>query len=927
MIDFKIRQGLSSVLFPYLEEPNRPHDSLKIEEGCWYLCTDTAELFIGAFDRETNKLVLKRINESKGTNTPATPPDDSTDTSIDSIVGAYINEKGELVVIYSNDEEIVLGKVVGTDGNDGLTTAIKVGEIVYSNVNGIIELPEYAKTSDIPSIAGLASESYVDEKIANVTVDLTGYATEDFVVKKIADAELNDEDVDLSAYYTKAEVDAKGFITEHQDLSHLAEKEHTHDNYADRQHEHEQYLTEHQDLSEYAKKTELFSKDYDDLNNKPVIPSIEGLATETFVINKIAEAELGDKEVDLSGLATKDEIKDLASISYVDEKVAEIEIPEVNLDGYATEDFVTTAINNIELSDTEIYKVDFNTPDYTKAVEAYNNGKVLVLINAAPDINSYALMNYINENYITFTKFLTSRSEAYGAFNTYYLSSNNTWEVSKEVKLNKVEANVVGETTGDLTSIRIGKELYSIPSTDGLASVEYIDEKIAGIEVPSVDGFATKTEVIEAIAAIEHPTVDLTGYATETYVKNAIAEAELNSDKEVDLSGYVTKDDLANSVIDLASKQFVEESIAAVEIPDVSNFITGEELESKGYLTEHQSLEGLATEIYVDEAVKAVDLSEYAKKADIPDVSNFITEIPEDYIKESDLTDFAKRDELPSLEGLATETFVTEAINNIEIPEVDLSNYYNQSETENLIEEAISEIDIPEVDLSGYALETDLNKKADSILFKTDKFVTKAMGGFVVGESLKGISIAEILAKLLELSDSSENPDQGGTDTNPDEPSVPTSVVETIIAKELPMYSVTNDGTLGEIPFKLITLDETNAAQPAEESGFYQIVDASGNVVESGYQELQVTNDSIYYVIALPKSIDYETMVTIKGYNTIKSKWDNVEKIEFISDPAEVASLCADIDLDISHIDTTQYTILLQEDFPTGSKLRFIINE
>ena len=38
------------------------------------------------------------------------------------------------------------------------------------------------------------------------------------------------------------------------------------------------------------------------------IPSIEGLATETFVINKIAEAELNDKEVDLSGYATKDEL-------------------------------------------------------------------------------------------------------------------------------------------------------------------------------------------------------------------------------------------------------------------------------------------------------------------------------------------------------------------------------------------------------------------------------------------------------------------------------------------------------------------------------------------------------------------------------------------------------------------------------------------
>lgn len=64
------------------------------------------------------------------------------------------------------------------------------------------------------------------------------------------------------------------------------------------------YLTEHQSLSEYAKKSELFSKDYNDLTNKPTIPSVDGLA----------------------------------STQYVDEKVAAIIVP--SLDGYATEQWV-----------------------------------------------------------------------------------------------------------------------------------------------------------------------------------------------------------------------------------------------------------------------------------------------------------------------------------------------------------------------------------------------------------------------------------------------------------------------------------------------------------------------------------------------------------------------------------------------------------
>ena len=53
------------------------------------------------------------------------------------------------------------------------------------------------------------------------------------------------------------------------------------------------YLTQHQSLANYPKKTELAnvatSGDYTDLINTPTIPSTEGLATETYVQNKIAE--------------------------------------------------------------------------------------------------------------------------------------------------------------------------------------------------------------------------------------------------------------------------------------------------------------------------------------------------------------------------------------------------------------------------------------------------------------------------------------------------------------------------------------------------------------------------------------------------------------------------------------------------------------
>jgi hypothetical protein len=60
-------------------------------------------------------------------------------------------------------------------------------------------------------------------------------------------------------------------------------------------------------LNGKADKSELFSKDYNDLINTPVIPSIEGLASQTWVQQQIAAIP----GVDLSGYALKTEIPNL----------------------------------------------------------------------------------------------------------------------------------------------------------------------------------------------------------------------------------------------------------------------------------------------------------------------------------------------------------------------------------------------------------------------------------------------------------------------------------------------------------------------------------------------------------------------------------------------------------------------------------------
>lgn len=153
--------------------------------------------------------------------------------------------------------------------------------------------------------------------------------------------------------------------------------------------------------------------------------------------------------------------------------------------------------------------------------------------------------------------------------------------------------------------------------------------------IPSIDGLATEEYVDNAVRNSTE------GIATENWVKNqgyiSSIPSEYVTENELSAKGYAT-----NSQLSAYAKKS--------ELPTVPTKVS--ELENdKGYLTEHQSLEGYATESYVDNAVKNVEV---------------------------DLT------------GYATEKYVDDAIANIDIPEggggdADLSNYYTKEETDTAI--------------------------------------------------------------------------------------------------------------------------------------------------------------------------------------------------------------------------------------------------
>ena len=139
------------------------------------------------------------------------------------------------------------------------------------------------------------------------------------------------------------------------------------------------------------------------------------------------------------------------------------------------------------------------------------------------------------------------------------------------------------------------------------ATQTYVRNEIANAQLSGEDGvdlsgYATKDELNNKANKSDIPTktsqlTNDSGYATQTYVKNEIANAQLSGDDGVDLSGYATKDELNNkankSEIPTKVSQLTNDKNYLTSVP--SEYVTETELNQKGYITQHQDISHLAT--------------------------------------------------------------------------------------------------------------------------------------------------------------------------------------------------------------------------------------------------------------------------------------------------------------------------------------------
>lgn len=235
----------------------------------------------------------------------------------------------------------------GTNGVDGKTPVKGVDYFTTAEIQQIeneaaakVDLSDYAKSADLSTVATSGSYNDLKDKpnipdayelpvasattlggvkvgsgldITNGVLSATGGGVADSVdwskvqnKPTFADVATSGSYNDLTDKPTIPEIPTnvsafendKGYLTEHQSLVDYAKKTEipTVPTKVSAFENDKGYLTEHQSLEGYAKTADLATVaktgSYNDLTNKPTIPSITGLATETYVDDKIAEIDI-----------------------------------------------------------------------------------------------------------------------------------------------------------------------------------------------------------------------------------------------------------------------------------------------------------------------------------------------------------------------------------------------------------------------------------------------------------------------------------------------------------------------------------------------------------------------------------------------------------------------------------------------------------
>ncbi|MBQ4215016.1 MAG: hypothetical protein II663_01935, partial [Bacteroidales bacterium] len=400
-----------------------------------------------------------------------------------------------------------------------------------------VDLSDYAKKSDLDGFATTAKMNDTLNVYAKSTEVSGNYVTKEEFENYVLSGGQADA-VDLSVYAKSSDVNAalaelEGKIPAEQDLSGFATTAKLNDTlsvYAKSEtvptkvsdlENDANYITlsdvPAQDLTGYATKEEL---------NALNIPSVEGLASETYVNEKVAAIQIpsvptkvSDFDNDANYITLSDvpatDLTDYAksadvSATYVTkEELSALNIPSV--EGLASEAYVNEKVAAIEIPSVP-----------TKVSDLENDANYITLSDVpATDLTDYAKSADVSATYVTkdeFETYVLSGGQADAVDLSVYAKSSDVTAALAELE-GKIPA------AQDLSAYATKEELnaLNIPSVEGLASETYVNEQVAAIEIPTVP---TKVSDLandaNYITLNDVPAVDLSGYATTAKMQDTL---------------------------------------------------------------------------------------------------------------------------------------------------------------------------------------------------------------------------------------------------------------------------------------------------------------------------------------------------------------------------------------------------------------------
>ena len=483
------------------------------------------------------------------------------------------------------------------------------GDTASSTVVVVDNLTSNLTDAALSANQGRVLKELIDTK--TVDVDLTGYAKQDWVSQNfisvipseyITETELNTV---LNSYYTKTQIDNKGYLTSIPS----------------------EYVTDTElntSLNNYYTKTEI--------NNKGYLTSIP--------VEYVTETELA---TELGSYYTKNET-DTKLDAKLNKSVWD-GVFRIDTDGNlrCTTNFIgekeVSAYGEGDTASSTVVVIDNLTSNLTDAALSANQGRVLKeLIDTKTvdvDLTGYAKQDWVSQNFISAipSEYVTD-SELNTTLNSYYTKT----QIDNKGYLTSIPTEYVTETelntelgsyyTKNETDAKLDTKLnksvwdgvFRIDENGDLRCTKnFIGEK-------EVSAYGAGDTASSTVVVVDNLNSSLTDAALSANQGRVLKELIDTKTVDVDLTGYAKQDWVSQNFISVIPSEYITETELNTAL---NSYYTKTQIDAKGYLT------AIPSE-YVTDTELNTSLNSYYTKTQI-DAKGYLTAIPSEYVTDTEL--------------------------------------------------------------------------------------------------------------------------------------------------------------------------------------------------------------------------------------------------------------------------------------------------